>query len=65
MLSMRKTHSENDTSRLYGRFPAWGRVGCCSPLVTPDLIRGRLIEPLARLATKVRRPLTQTRVWNV
>ena len=29
----------------YGRFPAWGRGGCCSPLVTPDLIRGRLIEP--------------------
>ena len=27
------------------------RVGCCSPLVTPDLIRGRLIEPLVRLAT--------------
>ena len=26
-------------------FPGQGRGGCCSPLVTPDLIRGRLIEP--------------------
>ena len=52
---------------------ALGRGGCCSPLVTPDLIRGRLIEPCrsvtlersdrvhgkSRHRVAVRRPLTR------
>ena len=56
-----------------------GRGGCCSPLVTPDLIRGRLIEPCrsvslersdrvhgkSRHRVAVRRPLTQKQVWSV
>ena len=64
-----------------GRSPARGRVGCCSPLVTPDLIRGRLIEPCrsvtlersdrahgkSRHRVAVRRPLTrfQREMWGV